>query len=80
MKQNLEQRLQFLKTEFESGQQMLAELATKQENFKTTLLRISGAIQVLEELKAEITEQDSEDIPTPENNGILSPELVEQNN
>ena len=32
---------------------MLAELAAKQENLKSTLLRISGAIQVFEELLAE---------------------------
>ncbi len=79
MKEKIEQRLQSLKREFESGQQMLAELAKKQENLQTTLLRISGAIQALEELKAEITTQSSDEIPTPENNGIVSPELVEQN-
>lgn len=50
MKEKLEQRLQGLKTEFESGQKMLADLEAQQANLKTTLLRISGAIQVLEEL------------------------------
>lgn len=49
MKNQLEQRLKELKTEFENGQKMLAELEAKQANLKTTLLRISGAIQVLEE-------------------------------
>ncbi|HBE16245.1 MAG TPA: hypothetical protein DEG17_25140 [Cyanobacteria bacterium UBA11149] len=49
MKQQLEQRLQSLKSEFESGQKMLAELEAKQANLRETLLRISGAIQVLEE-------------------------------
>lgn len=53
MKQQLEQRLHELKTEFESGQKMLADLETQQANLKTTLLRISGAIQVLEELLAQ---------------------------
>ncbi len=53
MKQQLEQRLQSLKAEFESGQKMLAELKAKQTNLRETLLRISGAIQVLEELLAE---------------------------
>lgn len=53
MKQQLEQRLQSLKAEFESGQKMLAELEAKQTNLRETLLRISGAIQVLEELLAE---------------------------
>ena len=49
MKEQLEKRLQELKTEFESGQKMLAELEAKQANLKETLLRIVGAIQVLEE-------------------------------
>jgi prefoldin subunit 5 len=50
MKDKLEQRLQELKSEFESGQTMLSDLEAQQANLKTTLLRISGAIQVLEEL------------------------------
>lgn len=50
MKEKLEQRLTELKVEFESGQKMLADLETQQANLKTTLLRISGAIQVLEEM------------------------------
>ena len=50
MKDRLEQRLSELREEFESGQRMLAELDAKQGNIRTTLLRISGAIQVLEEI------------------------------
>ncbi len=49
MKEKLEQRLQSLKSEYEAGQKMLAELEVKQANLRETLLRISGAIQVLEE-------------------------------
>jgi chromosome segregation ATPase len=49
MKQQLEQRLKELRSEFESGQKALAELENKQANMRNTLLRISGAIQVLEE-------------------------------
>lgn len=52
MREQLEQRLQQLKTEFETGQQMLAELEQKRTNLEQTMLRISGAIQVLEELLA----------------------------
>ncbi len=52
MKEQLEQRLQELRQEFESGQKMLADLQTKQADLQQTLLRISGAIQVLEELVA----------------------------
>jgi len=50
MKEQLEQRLQALKTEYEAGQKMLADLEAKQANLQGTLLRISGAIQVLEEI------------------------------
>jgi ABC-type xylose transport system substrate-binding protein len=49
MKQQLEQRLKELRDQFESGQKMMAELESKQANLRDTLLRISGAIQVLED-------------------------------
>lgn len=49
MKEKLEQRLKELKNEFQAGQKMLAELQTKEMNLRETLLRITGAIQVLEE-------------------------------
>ena len=49
MKEQLEKRLAELKAEFESGQKVMAELDTKQANLRDTLLRISGAIQILEE-------------------------------
>ncbi len=53
MKEQLEERLQALKSEYESGQRLLSELELKQANLRDTLLRISGAIQVLEELLGE---------------------------
>ncbi|WP_199331640.1 hypothetical protein [Aulosira sp. FACHB-615] len=49
IKAQLEQRLQSLKLEFEDGQRILADYEMKQANLQTTLLRISGGIQVLEE-------------------------------
>jgi predicted nuclease with TOPRIM domain len=49
MRTQLQQRLTDLRTEYESGQKMLASLEVKQANLRDTLLRISGAIQVLEE-------------------------------
>ncbi len=57
MKQQLQQRLEELKAEYESGKKVAAELEAKQANVRDTLLRIAGAIQVLEEelAKAEIT-------------------------
>jgi len=55
MRDQLEQRLNSLKTERETGEKMLADLDAKRANLRETLLRISGAIQVLEEelVKAE---------------------------
>lgn len=50
MKKQVEQRLEALKDEYETGQKMLADLEAKQVNLRETLLRISGAIQVLEEV------------------------------
>jgi predicted nuclease with TOPRIM domain len=49
MKEQLIGRLEKLKSEFESGRKMLAELDAKRQSLEQTLLRISGAIQVLEE-------------------------------
>jgi septal ring factor EnvC (AmiA/AmiB activator) len=49
MAQQLEQRLKELRAEYESGQKTLAELENKQMNLRSTLLRISSAIKVLEE-------------------------------
>jgi uncharacterized coiled-coil protein SlyX len=49
MRERLEQRLQELKEEFGKGQQTLEGLETQAAEVRQTLLRISGAIQVLEE-------------------------------
>lgn len=56
MKEKLQRRLQNLKSEFEDGQRILSELEAKQANLRETLLRISGAIQVLEEVLSEASE------------------------
>lgn len=60
MKQQLVDRLQELKAEFESGQKALAEMEAKQANMRNTLLRISGAIQVLEEELAKAAKSSGE--------------------
>jgi predicted nuclease with TOPRIM domain len=49
MRTQLETRLAQLKVEYEAGQKMLTELEQKQQHLRDTLLRISGAILVLEE-------------------------------
>ncbi len=53
MRTQLEKRLAELKSEFEAGQKMLTELEKKRNELETTMLRISGAIQVIEETLAQ---------------------------
>jgi hypothetical protein len=45
-------RLTALSQEYEAGRKMLADLEARQLELQQTLLRIGGAIQVLEELLA----------------------------
>lgn len=69
MQEQLEQRVKELKAEFEAGQQQLQNLEERAAALKETLLRISGAIQVLEEeiersgqtAQSQITGDESED-------------------
>jgi predicted nuclease with TOPRIM domain len=49
MRDKLMSRLEELKTEFQTGQAKLRDLEINQSKLRETLLRISGAIQVLEE-------------------------------
>ncbi len=78
MKERLQKRLGELKTELASGQQMLAELEAKKANLQETLLRISGAVQVLEE-ELEKTEEDNSKLETPINSKVATPaETVSQ--
>jgi uncharacterized coiled-coil protein SlyX len=49
MRERLEQRLAELRADFERGQQTLDQLESQATTVRQTLLRISGAIQVLEE-------------------------------
>jgi len=46
----MEQRLEELRKEYQNGLQQLALLDRRRQEVNRTLLRISGAIQVLEEL------------------------------
>jgi len=58
MKKQLTTRLQNLKAEYQKGQERLTALEQETTNVKTSMLRISGAIQVLEEvLQIEKTEE-----------------------
>ena len=52
MQQQIQSRISVLKSEFETGQAKLRELEMQQSRVRETLLRISGAIQILEEMLA----------------------------
>jgi hypothetical protein len=52
MQEQVVARLKALRQEYETGQKMLAELEARRLELQQTLLRIGGAIQVLEELLA----------------------------
>jgi len=64
MKKKLEKRLKELKEEFKDGQKMQAEIETKRNELQQNMLRINGAIQVLNEiLKSDKPEEtDSEEM------------------
>jgi uncharacterized coiled-coil protein SlyX len=63
MRERLEKRLKGLKAEFDKGEQTLKELEEQAVAVRQTLLRISGAIQVLEE---ELGEAEQPDGAVPE--------------
>lgn len=50
MRDLVEKRVEELTAEFETGERMLAQLETRRTELQQTLLRISGALQVLREL------------------------------
>ena len=51
MRETIEARLAELRAERDRGEEMLAEMQQRQAALRDTLLRIHGAIQVLEELQ-----------------------------
>jgi len=64
MESKLRHRLNELRTEYDKGQQTLRELEGQAANLRATLLRISGAVQVL---------QEALDDPAPEHRGPPGP-------
>ena len=50
MRGELERRLTELRSEFEAGRRLEADLQARLSEVSQTVLRVSGAIQVLEEL------------------------------
>jgi len=64
MREQLQQRLQSLTTEYEAGQKALANLEAQKASLRETLFRISGAIQVLEE-ELSINSQQNHQVDQP---------------
>jgi predicted nuclease with TOPRIM domain len=60
LREQLQKRLEELKSEFETGQARLQELEVQESRLRETLLRISGAIQVLQETLAAETDAEGE--------------------
>lgn len=58
MQEQLQRRLEELKKEYEAGQARLRELETETGYVRETMLRISGAIQVIQELLEKDKQQD----------------------
>jgi hypothetical protein len=54
MRQALEQRLAALRTEYETGQGRLAEIERQDAFLRERLLMLRGAIQALDDLRAEL--------------------------
>ncbi len=50
MREQMLARLHELEQEFETGQKLLAEMEARQANLRESMLRISGAIHVIQEL------------------------------
>lgn len=60
MKEQIEKRINELKEQLEEGKKMIDELEAKRTNIMYALLRINGAIQVLEEL---IQKEENAELP-----------------
>ncbi len=75
--QRLEQRLKALRQELETGQKLLADLEARRLELQQTILRIGGAIQVLEELLAAPAEPSAANGAAPAETTAPSDALVE---
>ena len=80
MREHMQARLEMLRKELEKGQVELQKVESQRTYLHETILRISGAIQMLEELLAEeqsakqngTASTDKEQLVTTHSNGIDS--------
>ena len=74
MQDQLVRRLEELRQEFTTGQEQLQALERQQANLRQTMLRISGAMQVLEEMLGEPQPGHANSVPSPEpHDGAATP-------
>jgi prefoldin subunit 5 len=80
MREQLQARLDDLKRQYQLGEGQLRELGRQEAALRETLLRITGAIQVLEELlnasAAEVASAETGGDSTADQNGNRSPHEV----
>lgn len=63
MRAQIEKRLSALKTEYQNGEKLLGDLDVRRSELRDTMLRITGAIQVLEEALQEPDEEQPQHAP-----------------
>jgi len=78
MRERLERRLAELRRELEQGERMVADLQARQNQIRETLLRISGAVQVLEEELERVDGEAAADPIGPGVNGTGAPGVPEE--
>ena len=66
MREQAQMRLEVLKKELETGREELEKVEKQRAYLQETVLRISGAVQVLEELLAQEAEQNGGAAETPQ--------------
>lgn len=57
LEKRLKERLETLRSEYRSGQEQLAALDTRRADLQNTMLRIAGAVQILEETLADAADK-----------------------
>ena len=74
MREHMQARLEFLRKELEKGQIELQKVESQRTYLHETLLRISGAIHVLEELLAEGHPAEQNGTPSADRAQLATPE------
>ena len=65
MKDQIESRIETLKREFEAGESQLRDLDVQRAGVHEAMLRIAGAVQVLEELRDGEAARSNGAVPEP---------------